>query len=63
MTETTLPPWTAASLAMLLDALDGVALSASERASLAWLAEFGTHTVKNIAVMITRVRQPQEGEQ
>jgi hypothetical protein len=48
MTETTLPPWTAASLAMLLDALDGMALSVSERASLAWLAEFGTHTVKNI---------------
>jgi hypothetical protein len=27
MTETILPPWTAASLAMLLDALDGMALS------------------------------------
>ncbi len=61
MAETTLPPWTAASLAMLLDALDGVALSASERASLAWLAEFGTHTVKNIAAVITRVRQTSEG--
>lgn len=48
MTQTTLPPWTAASLAMLLDALDGMALSASERASLAWLTKFGTHTVKNI---------------
>lgn len=41
MTETTLPPWTAASLAMLLDALDGMALSASERASLAWLTNSG----------------------
>jgi hypothetical protein len=63
MAETTLPPWTAASLAMLLNALNGVAPSASECASLAWLAEFGTHTVKNIAAVIIRVRQTQEGEQ
>ena len=63
MTETILPPRTAASLAMLLDALDGVALSAGERASLAWLAEFGIHAVKNIATVITRVRQTQDGGQ
>ena len=29
MAETTLPPWTAASMAMLLDALDGAALTGS----------------------------------
>jgi hypothetical protein len=57
MTETTLPPWQAARLAVLLDALDGVALSDAERASLVWLAGFEAHTVENIAEVITRARQ------
>jgi hypothetical protein len=57
MTETTLPPWHAARLTVLLDALDGVALSDAERASLAWLAGFEAHTVENVAAVITRARQ------
>ena len=44
-------------LAVLLDALDGVALSDGERASLTWLAGFEVHTVENIAAVITRARQ------
>jgi DNA-binding XRE family transcriptional regulator len=35
-----------------------VALSSVERASLAWLAGFETSTVENLAVVITRARQP-----
>ena len=35
-------------MAVLLDALDGVALFASERASLTWLAGFEVHTVENV---------------
>ncbi|MGB6161707.1 MAG: hypothetical protein WCF33_01380 [Pseudonocardiaceae bacterium] len=42
---------------MLLDALDDVAISDGERASLAWLARFEAHTVANIAEVITRARQ------
>jgi hypothetical protein len=52
-----LPDWQSARLAVLLDALDGVALSDGERASLAWLAGFETHTVENIAAVITRARR------
>ncbi len=37
---TSLPPGQADNLARLLDALDGVVLSAGERASLTWLAGF-----------------------
>ena len=57
MTETTLPPWQAARLAVLLDALDGVALSDAERRSLVWLAGFEAHTVENIAEVIISARQ------
>jgi hypothetical protein len=42
MTETTLPPWQATRLAVLLDALGGVPLSDVERRSLVWLAGFET---------------------
>ena len=45
---------TAPGQAVLLDALDGVALSASKRA---WLAGFEASTVENIAAVITRARQ------
>jgi hypothetical protein len=38
-------------------ALDGVALSSDERASLTWLAGFEAHTVENIAEVITHARQ------
>jgi hypothetical protein len=57
MTETTLPPWQAARLAVLLDALGGVAISDAERRSLVWLAGFEAHTVENIAEVIIRARQ------
>jgi hypothetical protein len=40
-----LSPGQANNLAVLLDALDGVVLSDTERASLAWLAGFEAHTV------------------
>jgi hypothetical protein len=50
-------PGQADKLAVLLDALAGVALSSGERASLTWLAGFGAHTVENIAAVITRARQ------
>ena len=56
-TETTLPPWHAARLAVLFDALGGVPISDVERRSLVWLAEFEAHTVENVAVVITRVQQ------
>lgn len=56
-TTTSLPPGQANNLAVLLDALDGVALSNSERASLTWLAGFEAHTVENIAAVITRARR------
>jgi hypothetical protein len=42
-------PTKANKLAVLLDALGGVALSDTERASPAWLAGFEAHTVENIA--------------
>ena len=57
MTETTLPPWHAARLTVLLDALGGVSISDAERASLTWLAGCEAHTVKNIAEVIIRARQ------
>jgi hypothetical protein len=40
-------------LAVLLDALDGVALSDTERA-FAWLAGFEAHTVENVAAVVVR---------
>ena len=57
MTETTLPPWQAARLAVLLDALGSVSISDAERQSLVWLAGFEAHTVENIAGVISRARQ------
>ncbi len=50
-------PRQTSKLAVLLDALDGVALSDGERASLTWLAGFETHTVENIAEVIARARE------
>jgi hypothetical protein len=58
---TTLPARQANKLAVLLDALDGVVISASERASLTWLAGFETSTVENLAAVITRARRTGEG--
>jgi hypothetical protein len=40
MTGTTLPPWQAARLAILLDALSGVPISHAEHRFLVWLAGF-----------------------
>jgi hypothetical protein len=57
MTETTLPPWQAARLTVLLDALGGVTISDAERRSLIWLAGFEAHTVENITEVIIRARQ------
>jgi hypothetical protein len=57
MTETTLPPWHAARLTVLLDALGGVPISDAEHRSLVWLAGFEAHTVENVAAVITRARQ------
>lgn len=45
------------SLAVLLDALDGVGLSDGERATLTLLAGLETSIVKNLAAVIARVRQ------
>jgi hypothetical protein len=56
-TETTLPPWQAARLAVLLDALGGVAISDAERQSPIWLGGFEAHTVENIAEVIIRTRR------
>jgi hypothetical protein len=52
---TSLPPGQANKLAVLLDALGGVALSDGERASLTWLAGFERPTVGNVTALITRV--------
>lgn len=54
---TSLSPGRVGKLAVLLDPLDGVALSDGERASLTWLAGFEAHTLENIAAVITRARQ------
>ena len=51
-----LPPWEAARLAVLLDALEGVAISDAERRSLAWLCGFEADTVENLAAVIRRAR-------
>jgi hypothetical protein len=52
-----LPGWQSARLVVLLDALEGVALYAGERASLTWLAGFEACTVENLAAVVTRARQ------
>ena len=51
-----LPPWEAARLAVLLDALDGIPISDAERRSLAWLCGFEADTVENLAAVIRRAR-------
>ena len=51
-----LPPWEAARLAVLLDALDGVPITEAERRSLAWLCGFEVDTVENLAAVIRRAR-------
>jgi hypothetical protein len=63
MIETTMPPWQAARVAVLLDALGGVPISDAERRSLMWLAGSEAHTVENVAAMITRARQTREDQQ
>jgi len=50
------PQWQADRLATLLDALDGVPITDTERASLTWLAGFEDATVENIAAVIHRVK-------
>lgn len=44
------------NLTVLFDALAGVVISDAERSSLSWLAGFETHTVVNIAAVISRAR-------
>jgi hypothetical protein len=51
-----LPDWQLARLAILLDALDGVPLSYSEKASLALLAREKLVTVENFAAVMRRAR-------
>ena len=51
-----LPQWQADRLATLLDALGGIPIGATERASLTWLAGFEAATVENIAGMVRRAR-------
>jgi len=43
-------------LAVLLDALDSVAISDTERLSLTWLAGWERHTTENVAAVIWRAR-------
>jgi hypothetical protein len=42
---------------VLLDALDGVALSSGECVSLTWLVGFERCTVENIAAVVTRAQR------
>ncbi len=51
-----LPQWQADRLAMLLNALDGVPITDTERASLTWLAGFEAATVENVAAVIHRIK-------
>ncbi|MDQ3152204.1 MAG: hypothetical protein M3R63_10950 [Actinomycetota bacterium] len=48
--------WERDQLALLLDALAGVAISDAERHSLTWLAGWECHTIENIAAVIRRAR-------
>jgi hypothetical protein len=43
-------------LALLLDALEGVELTAAERRTLEWIAGRDDETVNNVTAMITRAR-------
>jgi hypothetical protein len=43
-------------LALMLDALDGLELTAAERRTLEWLAGRDDETVNNVAAMITKAR-------
>lgn len=43
-------------LRLLLDALDGVQVTAAERRTLEWLAGWEDETVTNMAAMITKAR-------
>ena len=56
MTAERLPRWQADRLAALLDALGGISVGATERASLSWLCGFEADTVENIAAVIRRAR-------
>jgi hypothetical protein len=57
----TLPPWWAERLALLLAALGEVSLSPAERASLAILAGQDPVTVLHLAAVLRRVRQSPPG--
>ena len=50
------PAWQRARYAQLLDALDGVPLSADELRSLRWLAGWEAHTVENVCSVIRKAR-------
>lgn len=56
MTTEPIPDRQAAQLAVLLDSLSGVPVSAEERATLIWLAGSGAEVVENIAAVIRRAR-------
>lgn len=51
-----LPDWQRERLAVLVDALGGVAMSVGECGSLTWLAGQELPTVENIAAVIRRSR-------
>lgn len=46
----------AARLATLLDALQGVQISAAERRTLEWLTGWETDTIENLAGLFTKAR-------
>ncbi len=56
----TLPGWQANRLAVLLDALEGVAISDAERWSRTWLCGFEAHTVEHLAAVIRRARRAEQ---
>lgn len=54
---TPLPDWQRERLALLLDTLDGVPSTNTERASLTWLSGWELRTAQNIAAVIIHARQ------
>jgi len=51
-----LPPWQAARLAVLLDAIGEVPITEGELASLTWITGFEVITVQHLAAVIHRAR-------
>lgn len=49
-----IPQWQRDRFAVLLDACDGLPLTASERRTLLWLASWEPHTVENLAAIIRK---------